>query len=60
MMISWFSDPMKKLLPEALGLTGFGLLFAGLYLQLGAGVAMAACGPLMMGAAYMAAKAVRI
>lgn len=50
---------MKKLIPEALGLAGFCLLFAGLYLQLGAGVAMIVCGPLMMVAAYAGAKAVR-
>lgn len=50
---------MKKLLPEALGMAGFCLLSWGLYLQFGAGVAMMVGGPLMMGGAYVAAKAVR-
>lgn len=52
-------NPMRKLLPEALGATGFCLLACGLYLQFGAGVAMTVCGPLLMVAAYMGAKAVR-
>lgn len=58
-MTSWLCEPMKKLLPEALGAVGFGLLSWGLYLQFGAGVAMTVGGLLLMGAAYIAAKAVR-
>lgn len=39
---------MKKLLPELVGTAGFVLLGAGLYLQFGAGVALIACGVLLL------------
>lgn len=50
---------MKRLLPEALGTAGYGLLCGGLYVVFGTGVAMCVGGTLLMVGGYYAAKAVR-
>ena len=47
---------MKRHIPDALGVAGFCLLLAGLYLRFGVAAALMAGGPLLMVGAFLAAR----